>query len=698
MAAPDNAQYLLLLPNGGLAEARTFDIAIGSGLQGNDSGAGSTYSITTTGQLGALNTLATTGLIARTATNTVVTRSIISSGGTLAVTNPAGIAGNPSLDVVNNTSIQQVNVSVGGVDQGQARHRINFINGVGATVTASSNGGTDAWDITVAASGGGGGGGGTAYVWVSRDTGGAFPNQVNLGALTTGIVGITVSGASATPSIVTQIIENTTSHNLFIGTNAGNGTLTGTSDVGTGYNSLHVLTSGQQNTATGSFAGAALTTGSANALFGDSAGRAIVAATDNTLIGNIAGALLTTDSECVAIGSQALSANVGVGNGIIAIGYNAAGNAPTGINVTLCGWSSGQSGVGNNSTAFGYNTLPNATIASVGNTVVGSGAGSSLSIGNDNVFMGFNAGAAASSASFNVGIGTSALGSISSAVSLNTAVGHQSMMFLVPGGGNNTAVGYQTMQNSTVATGSTAIGHLVLSSNINGVSNTGVGDQALANIVATSGNTALGFGAGNGVGINALSNCTFLGTSATTVTNSLSNASAIGASSVVNASNTMVLGNASMVVIGDNGTTGTGGGYALNLMVAGGSASAYFDVTGSQVAPTDGGVLAYSSSGGFYAKNPAGLSYHDGSIPTLMTGLNGTLSTATLDGVTGSVTVNTTSIKVGSYVFLTRQTLSGTPGFLQANPISFVPGVSFVIQSTQVTDSGLIAYWIVNPS
>ena len=66
--------------------------------------------------------------------------------------------------------------------------------------------------------------------------------------------------------------------------------------------------------------------------------------------------------------------------------------------------------------------------------------------------------------------------------------------------------------------------------------------------------------------------------------------------------------------------------------------------------------------------------------------------TATL--VSGTITVNTTSIKTGYKIYVSVNTPSGTQGFLSAPTGSIVNEISFVINSTSATDDSTVNWWI----
>ena len=147
--------------------------------------------------------------------------------------------------------------------------------------------------------------------------------------------------------------------NFFAGLAAGNFTMTGTDNTGSGANALFSNTEGDSNTASGRFALAFNTIGDRN----------------------------------TASGANALSANT-EGNSNTASGSSALGANLTGASNTA----SGDSALRNNTeglqnTAIGASALFNAT--GTGNIAVGHGAGVSLGIGDNNIYIG-NSGASES--------------------------------------------------------------------------------------------------------------------------------------------------------------------------------------------------------------------------------------------------------------------------------------------------------------
>lgn len=75
-------------------------------------------------------------------------------------------------------------------------------------------------------------------------------------------------------------------------------------------------------------------------------------------------------------------------------------------------------------------------------------------------------------------------------------------------------------------------------------------------------------------------------------------------------------------------------------------------------------------------------------------GANARMGTATL--AAGTVTVNNTSVTADTRIFLTNQTLGGTPGFLRVS--ARTAGTSFTILSSSGTDTSTIAWVMFEPA
>jgi hypothetical protein len=242
-------------------------------------------------------------------------------------------------------------------------------------------------------------------------------------------------------------------------------------------------------------------------------------------------------------------------------------------------------------------TLSNATV----NTAVGIGAMSSITQGDMNVAVGYNAlknvttgetnNAFGHEAMFstttgyqNVGIGSTSLYSNTSGF-LNTSMGYQSLRYNTTGnsnvgigsesmlsnttGNNNSALGSRAMQYSSTGGQNVSLGFESLRWNTSGSSNTGTGYRALINNVTGNYNTAIG-------------------SDADISADGLSNATAIGAMAIVNASNTIQLGNTSVTAVKTTGKLTTGAVTFPNT-----------DGTTGQVLITDGsGIASWSTPTG----------------------------------------------------------------------------------------------------
>lgn len=220
----------------------------------------------------------------------------------------------------------------------------------------------------------------------------------------------------------------------------------------------------------------------------------------------------------------------------------------------------------------GYVKLP-AGVKEINDLLDGISDGSSTYLGTD-------AGIASNlSDNRNVGVGTSSLLSVAGG-SYNVAVGYQSLKSLL-NTSYNTAVGYQALWGSTGGNQNTAIGSNALTYNTTGGGNTAVGVSSLRNCSTGASNTSVGTGSmyynvGGGsnvaMGMNSLqsntggsnnvaigtlalfnnttgNSNTAVGKSAFNAGTAYSNSTALGFNTVINASNQVHLGNASVTEI-----------------------------------------------------------------------------------------------------------------------------------------------------
>jgi hypothetical protein len=200
-------------------------------------------------------------------------------------------------------------------------------------------------------------------------------------------------------------LHNFGTNNTFLGSGAGNFTMSGVANTAVGVGALYSNTTGSSNTATGAAALFLNTSGSGNTATGLEALHSNTIGSSNTAIGVQALTSNTTGNANTAIGTVALNNNTtGSGN-------TATGNAALYGNTT-----------GSGNTAKGRAALYNNTTGS-SNTATGDSALSSNSTGNGNTALGFNADVSAGDLINATAIGAYAVADASNKIRLgNTAV------------------------------------------------------------------------------------------------------------------------------------------------------------------------------------------------------------------------------------------------------------------------------------
>jgi len=215
---------------------------------------------------------------------------------------------------------------------------------------------------------------------------------------------------ATTSSTVGSIVQNAKRvlhaypdfRNIFVGAEAGNYSVSGTSCVGIGDRALTVLTSGVSNIAIGAVTGFSLQTGATNTAVGTAALQSCVSGSSNVAIGYEA-LKANTSGLNTAVGTYALVADVS-NFGSTAVGYLSLG-ACTGDGNTAVGFQTGRyitSGIRN--TFIGYSAGETATFTTGSyNTCVGYGAGFNLDTSDsDNINIG-NRGVAADNNTIRIG-------------------------------------------------------------------------------------------------------------------------------------------------------------------------------------------------------------------------------------------------------------------------------------------------------
>lgn len=230
--------------------------------------------------------------------------------------------------------------------------------------------------------------------------------------------------------------------NLFVGSGAGNFSLTAAATV-----------------AIGQGAGASLTSGSSNTLVGQGAGSAVETGANNTIIGRLAG-------------SAALASTVLIGAG-----------TTQRLQIT--------------SSNFFAIVTPNAGQTS-GNCIgIGSAALDAVTTGDANTALGTSAASAITDGSFNVALGTGALQSETSG-SRNMSIGSYSLN-VMNGGDDNVAVGTSSLRAVSTGDGNVGIGSNAGRSITTGIQNTEIGYNSAGGSGITTGSYNVVIGAVTGL-------------------------------------------------------------------------------------------------------------------------------------------------------------------------------------------------------
>ena len=269
------------------------------------------------------------------------------------------------------------------------------------------------------------------------------------------------SGSAYMYNGVNVITAQTALSNYFFG-NAGNLTMTGANNTGTGKNSLLLLSTGYQNTANG-----------VESLNNNSVGAVNTASGYRSLFSNVSGWGNT------AIGASALYSNTTAWQNT-AIGASALQSNTIGLQNTAIGVSALQSNTtASSNTAIGYQSLFSTT-GGLNNTSIGAGALYSNIDGYNNTANGFQSLYSNKGGDNNTAIGASALRDFN--LVTNTGAGY------------NTAVGFNTGRGIV-----TGINNTILGANVTGLAASlsnniiiadGAGNQRI-NVDAT-GNVGIG--------------------------------------------------------------------------------------------------------------------------------------------------------------------------------------------------------------
>jgi hypothetical protein len=241
-------------------------------------------------------------------------------------------------------------------------------------------------------------------------------------------------------------------------------------------------------------------------------------------------------------------------------GQNAGSSNTTGVSNAFFGQSAGSSNTTGASNAFFGREAGFSNTTGTNNTSVGAAALFTNTTGASNTAIGVNALLSNTTANNNTAIGVNALSSNTTANN-NTAIGLDALRFTTTGA-SNTAIGLSALRVNTTGANNTSVGAAALFTNTTGASNTAIGVNALFNLATGSSNTAIGFDAArrisNGTNLTTSNNSVFLGQDTRALADNQTNQIVIGHTAIGLGSNTVVLGNSSIVTTALRGSVGIG--------------------------------------------------------------------------------------------------------------------------------------------
>jgi hypothetical protein len=268
--------------------------------------------------------------------------------------------------------------------------------------------------------------------------------------------------------------------NIMIGESAGDGFDTEGNNLGVGNGALGgaSLSGGEFNVAIGNLSLDALTSGDNNTALGYEAGTALTTGVDNTILGFNSAKTLTTASFNTILGADACDTGTMTGNNNTVVGFQAARALTSAVENVIIGSSAGVS-----LTTGGYNVL------------IGRQAGDGYDAETHNLAIGVSAlGGPVDGGEFNVAVGNYSLDALTSADG-NTALGYNAGSSVTTGG-LNTFIGHQAGQDTVALT--TGTGNTVIGNNARTSANNAENQIVIGNDLAGAGDNRVTLGSSGG--------------------------------------------------------------------------------------------------------------------------------------------------------------------------------------------------------
>jgi trimeric autotransporter adhesin len=328
-------------------------------------------------------------------------------------------------------------------------------------------------------------------------------------------------------TVWTALLNNSGSINTFLGLSAGAANTTGSNNTFAGNNAGALNTTASDNSFFGSHAGESNSTGAGNAFFGKFAGASNSTASGNAFFGATAGKANTTGNSNTYIGiSAGFTSTTGASNSFV--GANAGFFNTTGGNNSFFGRDAGGQNTTANDNSFFGAFAGDVNSTGTANSFFGKDAGGRNSIASNNSFFGAFAGDTNSTGTNNAFFGSNAGGS-------NTTASSNSFFGAFAGDANRTGT-----SNSFFGV------------DAGGVSTTGIDNSfygRASGVANTTGSSNSYYGRNSGKTNTTGSTTTCIGFNADVATAALTNATAVGASASVNASNKVRIGRTTVTVV-----------------------------------------------------------------------------------------------------------------------------------------------------